>query len=162
MSKQKGNKKATPGPVKGAQHSPEQQERIRAIGTEAQKKIQAGMQAYQERHDDYQRGLDRVAETIETIEPAPTADGDHPIKKVNLLMGLLCAGLFISLFKVVINLTTWPCTDWVRNHPNTLRLQIAYGLVVLLASVSIFVTPWRKWCWGVGIFGVLLFVISIV
>jgi len=141
---------------KGPELSPEQQKRMRAKFSEAEKKIRAGLQAAYDRLHEHERGRDRVYETIESIQSAMANESEGHVTILGLLMAFVSAAAVIGLFLVFTHATTWPGAQWLRSHPNSLRLQIGGGLVVLLGFLSVFIRPWRKTCFWVGVFGVLL------
>jgi hypothetical protein len=47
-------------------------------------------------------------------------------------------------------------------HQHRAGLQLALGALLALGIVGIFHSKWRKWCWGVGAFAILLVIIQLV
>jgi hypothetical protein len=84
------------------------------------------------------------------------------VKIRNVFIAIFLAAVVIGVFEIVIHFTTWPGTEWVRNHQRSLALHLAFAFLVLLSSLSIFVPAWRGWCLGIGVVGVLLVVLSFV
>ncbi len=160
MNRHKRRKKGDSPPPKGLELSPEQQQRLHGIVLDAQERLRAGMQAVQDFQDDHQRGLDRVAQTVESIEP--TSHSNHPVKVRHVLLAFVSAAVSIGLLEAIIHRTTWPGAQWVRTHPSSLRLQLALDFVVLMVFLSIFVRRWRGTCWSIGIIGAAIAVLTII
>jgi len=62
--------------------------------------------------------------------------------------GTLTGLLSVGVFEACIYLGPWV---WMRDHQNTVSLQLGISIALVLASVGAFVRSWRKWCWTVGI-----------
>ncbi|MFO8013104.1 MAG: hypothetical protein R6X20_07345 [Phycisphaerae bacterium] len=62
--------------------------------------------------------------------------------------GIAFGGIAIVVFLVLTH--TWPWS-WLVSHKNTIPLQIGVSATFLCASLGLFVSAWRKWCWGVGV-----------
>jgi len=67
-----------------------------------------------------------------------------------ITMSLVLVGLFQSL----IYLPKW-------FHPHGLGLQLAVDALLILSTVGFFHPKWRKWCWGVGAFAILIVIIQL-
>ena len=59
----------------------------------------------------------------------------------------------ILVFEVIVHGLPWL---WLRDHKNSLSLQICFGVALLLLSSGICVRKWRKWCLGSDGFALLL------
>lgn len=70
-------------------------------------------------------------------------------------------GVMISLLFFFLTYTIpW---SWLISHKNTIPLQICICMALIFASIGLFVSIWRKWCWGavvLTLFGTLLSLIG--
>ena len=67
-----------------------------------------------------------------------------------ITMSLVLIGLFQSLI--------YPL-KWF--HPRGLGLPLAFDALFILSTVGFFHPKWRKWCWGVGAFAILIVIIQL-
>jgi hypothetical protein len=78
------------------------------------------------------------------------------------LLRVACAG-GLSLvpplaFELCVHLIPWP---WMRDHPNTLPLQIGGSAFLFLGCLGLFVPQWRKWFWRGALFPLALVVLKL-
>lgn len=68
--------------------------------------------------------------------------------RMRVSAGVAVGGLAVVVFLVVTHALPW---SWLVSHKNTIPLQISVSATLLCASLGLFVSAWRKWCWGVGV-----------
>lgn len=73
----------------------------------------------------------------------------HTAKVASIIVALLVS----LIFEVVIH-SIWRW-DWLLRHPNSYGLQGSLCLMASFGIVGLWVRPWRRALWGVGLFGVL-------
>jgi F0F1-type ATP synthase assembly protein I len=78
--------------------------------------------------------------------------------RLSLIAGFSVGTLLVFLFEFFIRSIPWL---WILEHKNSLPLQIGFILILLFGSFGTFVPNWRKWCWGTGVFGILVVIISL-
>lgn len=78
-----------------------------------------------------------------------------------LVVALLISLLATAVFFILVHGLKW---QWLLDHPKSLGLQIAGGLLVLLSVLGLLYPKWRNTVWGLsgatGAFAVLLLIIS--
>jgi hypothetical protein len=63
------------------------------------------------------------------------------------------------MFEVIIN-RVWQW-EWLLLHPNSYGLQASLCFMAFFGIVGLWVKPWRKALWGVGLFGILFVVLQL-
>lgn len=108
--------------------------------------------AASEKLDDLERWLCEVDARAELAKQS--GRGGAAVATVSKKPGLLRVAWGGSLsvlpplaFELCVHLIPWA---WMRDHPNTLPLQIGGSILLFLACLGLLVPQWRKWCWGGG------------
>ncbi|WP_257306513.1 hypothetical protein [Geothrix campi] len=99
----------------------------------------------------------KEAQDAATKEALEKQAAEQHAFKMSILSGFSSGILGVILFMAFTHLQPW---IWLINHDNSIPIQIAISLMILFAFLGAMVKPWRKWCFGVGVFslfcGVLL------
>lgn len=66
--------------------------------------------------------------------------------------------LLIVIFEIIIHQISW---QWLLQHQNSYGLQGAFDILLALTTFGIFRPNWRKWCWGGGLFAILLIILQL-
>lgn len=78
------------------------------------------------------------------------------------LLRAACGGILSVLlplaFEFCVNWIPWP---WMRDHPNTLPLQIGGSILLFLGCLGLFFPQWRKWFWRRALFPLALVVLKL-
>jgi len=122
-----------------------------------------------EQQTDYQKEqkqlnveLEKVRSELESAQQAQKQisqkhDLSHPAEKQAFRMSVVAGfavGLVLAVgFELAVHLIPW---EWMKNHPNTIPLQLGISVAFMLGSVGSFTAKWRKWCWSIGVFGLLI------
>lgn len=78
--------------------------------------------------------------------------------RMSVIAGGLLGILSVVLFLGIVHLLPW---TWLVSHKNTVPLQIGVSLTLLCSALGLLVTPWRKWCWGGGIFTLVITLLTL-
>ena len=72
--------------------------------------------------------------------------------------GVAVGILLVATFEFCVHRVPW---TWLRDHDNSIGLQAGICAVLLCGSLGSFVAQWRKWCWGTGVVGVAIALLSL-
>jgi len=138
------------------------------------KQREGQVKKHTEQLEEYQKGqtqlndeLEKVRSKLESAQKTQEQisqkhDLGHQAEKqafrMSVIAGLAVGLLLVVGFELAIRLIPW---EWMKNHPNTIPLQLGISLVLMLGSVGSFATKWRKWCWGIGVFGLVIAILGL-
>lgn len=66
--------------------------------------------------------------------------------------------ILIGIFEFLVYKLPW---EWLIKHSNAYGLQLAIDLLLVLLTFGFFYPKYRKWCWGAGLFPLLLIIIQL-
>ena len=72
--------------------------------------------------------------------------------------GAAMSVLSVTAFEWSIRFWNW---DWLLRHANRYGLEIGADILIVLFLLGLFVTRYRKWIWGAGVFPVLAVLVSL-
>ena len=66
--------------------------------------------------------------------------------------------VLVGIFEILIHQISW---QWLLQHQNSYGLQGAFDILLALTTFGFFRPKWRKWCWGGGLFAILLIILQL-
>lgn len=79
--------------------------------------------------------------------------------RLSIIAGIALSVLLIAGFEFTAHLIPW---GWLLQHPNSYGLQGSIDLLILFSVLGLFIQKCRKFCWGAGLFAIVLILIQIV
>jgi hypothetical protein len=103
----------------------------------------------------------RAKEEAETRVIKESSDKASIEKSANIYVIIAASAVslvLIGIFEVLIHTISW---QWLLQHQNSYGLQGAFDILIALTTFGIFRPKWRKWCWGGGLFAILLIILQL-
>lgn len=103
----------------------------------------------------------RAKEEAETRVRKEAPDKANLEKSANIYATMAASAIslvLIGIFEILIHQISW---QWLLQHQNSYGLQGAFDILLALTMFGIFRPKWRKWCWGGGLFAILLIILQL-
>jgi len=77
---------------------------------------------------------------------------------IGVVKSIVLSVIVIAAFEALVYQLPW---GWLMSHPNSYAIQAMFDMTITLGLFGLFISDWRKWCWGVAAIPVIIGLLQI-
>ena len=123
------------------------------------KEIEETAREHEEKLKQAQADLAIAKRAVDELQEQKRRSEQHA-RWVKTALATVISAVLVAAFFLIVHVLPWP---WLRDHKNTLPLQIATPIALVLGTVGFLLPGTRKWAWtggGLSVIGILTFILS--